>query len=245
MNITETTTIAEIASTLPSSVRVFQRHQIDFCCGGKMPLAAACHAQGVPFAEIVDAIETSARAPEQDARDWNAEPLAALITHITSTYHAPLRDELPRLETMASKVAHVHGAKAPHLIRLAAIVAELSGDLRSHMQKEELVLFPAIRMMERRQMQPDLWLDAPIGVMEHEHDRAGALLSELHTMTDGYVSPTWACATLRALYQGLSELEPTMHVHVHLENNVLFPRALALSHPLRSGASRPLRAGEV
>lgn len=245
MTITETTTVAEIASALPSSVRVFQQHQIDFCCGGKMPLAAACHAQGVPFAEIVDAIETSALAPQPDSRDWSAEPLAALVSHIISTYHAPLRDELPRLEAMASKVSRVHGVKAPHLIRLAAIVAELSADLRSHMHKEELVLFPAIRTMEERQTQPDLRLDAPIGVMEHEHDRAGALLSELHTMTDGYAPPAWACATFRALYQGLSELEPAMHVHVHLENNILFPRALALSHSLRSTASRPLQAGQI
>lgn len=233
MNITDTTTIAEIASALPSSVRVFQQHQIDFCCGGRMPLAAACRAQGVPFAEVVDAIETSARTPEPDSRDWNAEPLAALVDHIISTYHDPLRDELPRLEGMASKVSQVHGVKAPHLTRLAAIVAELSADLQSHMQKEELVLFPAIRMMEGRRTQPDLRLGAPIGMMEHEHDRAGALLSELHAITDSYVPPSWACATFRALYQGLAELEPTMHVHVHLENNILFPRALAMTHVLR------------
>ena len=244
MNITETTTVAEIASAVPSSVRVFQRHQIDFCCGGKMPLAEACQVQGVPFAEVVDAIETSAVAPEADSRDWNVEPLAALIEHIISTYHDPLRDELPRLEAMAFKVAEVHGSKAPHLVRLAKIVVELSADLRSHMHREELVLFPAIRMMEGRQMQPDLRLDAPIHVMEREHDRAGALLSQLHVMTGGYVPPSWACATFRALYQGLSELEPAMHVHVHLENNILFPRALALGHELRSAASHPLEPGQ-
>jgi regulator of cell morphogenesis and NO signaling len=243
MNITDTTTIAEIASTLPSSVRVFQRHHIDFCCGGKMPLAAACQAQGVAFAEIVDAIETSALVPEPDSRDWSSEPLAALIDHIISTYHAPLRDELPRLEAMSSKVARVHGGKAPHLTRLAAIVVEISADLQSHMQKEELVLFPAIRRMETHQLQPDLRLVAPISMMEQEHDRAGALLSELHVMTDGYVPPPWACATFRALYQGLSELESAMHVHVHLENNILFPRALALSHHLRCAASRPIEEG--
>jgi regulator of cell morphogenesis and NO signaling len=244
MNITESTTVAEIASTLPSSVRVFQRHGIDFCCGGKMPLALACKEQGVPLAEIVDAIEASAHTDVADPRDWNSEPLAALIDHIIATYHDPLREELPRLDSMAIKVSRVHGMKAPHLTRLAAIVAELSVDLQLHMRKEELVLFPAIRTLEAS-AQRDLRLEGPITVMEHEHDDAGVLLSELRTITDGYAAPEWACETFRALYHGLSELEAAMHVHVHLENNILFPRALALEAPSRSAAPRSLETIEV
>lgn len=229
MNITDTTTVADIAAALPSSVRVFQRHGIDFCCGGKTPLALVCRQRGLPFTEIVTAIEASARTPEPDARDWNTETLHALIDHIVATYHVPLREELPRLESMAAKVARVHGAKAAHLARLDAIVAELSAELRSHMRKEEAVLFPAIRAIEEGAAHPGLRIDAPIAVMEHEHDHAGSLLSELRTITDGYAAPQWACETFAALYHGLSELEAAMHVHVHLENNVLFPRALALA----------------
>ena len=227
MNITETTTVAEIASTLPSSVRVFQRHGIDFCCGGKTPLASACEEQGVAFAEIVDAIEASTHTLQSDSRDWNSVPLAVLIDHIIAAYHHPLREELPRLESMAAKVSRVHGVKAPHLLRVAAIVTELSADLQLHMRKEELVLFPAIQTLEA-EAQPELRLYAPISMMEHEHDHAGALLSELRAITDDYVAPAWACETFRALYHGLSELEAEMHVHVHLENNILFPRAMAL-----------------
>ncbi len=227
MTITESTTVADIASALPSSVRVFQRHGIDFCCGGKIPLALACQEHGVPFAEVVSAIKTSTQEAEPDDRDWNVEPLHVLIDHIITTYHDPLREELPRLESMAAKVCRVHGGKASHLTRLEAIVSELSADLRSHMKKEEMVLFPAIRTIERGQGQPSVPLAAPIGVMEDEHDRAGALLSELRKITDGYVTPVWACETFRALYHGLSELESAMHVHVHLENNILFPRTLA------------------
>ena len=103
---------------------------------------------------------------------------------------------------------------------------ELAADLRLHMQKEEWVLFPAIRAIEGG-AHPGMPISAPIGVMEHEHDRAGGVLSELREITGGYVVPPWACETFRALYHGLSELEATMHVHVHLENNVLFPRALS------------------
>lgn len=238
MNITESTTVADIASAIPSSVRIFQRHGIDFCCGGKTPLALACQKHGVPFGEVVGAIEASALAPEPDQRDWNSEPLHVLIDHIIFTYHDPLREELPRLESMAAKVFRVHGRKAVHLERLNGIVAELSPELRSHIRKEELVLFPAIRAIEDGRARSDVRLDAPIAVMEHEHDHAGALLSELRAITDGYVPPVWACETFRALYHGLSDLETAMHLHVHLENNTLFPRALALARQARTPASR-------
>jgi regulator of cell morphogenesis and NO signaling len=229
MLISETTTVAEVASTLPSSVRVFQRYGIDFCCGGKTALASACQVQGVSYADLVDAIEASAQQPTADARDWNREPLHAIADHIVATYHEPLREELPRLEAMAAKVHRVHGGKAPYLARLDAIVSELSADLRSHMHKEETVLFPAIRAVAAGSGRAPIPISAPITVMEAEHDHAGALLSELRAITDGYVAPEWACQTFRALYHGLADLEAAMHVHVHLENNVLFPRAVALT----------------
>ena len=230
MTITETTTVAEIASAVPSSVRVFQRHGIDFCCGGRTPLAVVCEQQGLLLADMIRAIEASAAGPAVEERDWTHESLDRLIDHIIDAYHNPLRDELPRLETMATRVFHVHGAAASHLARLDAIVAELAEDLQSHMRKEEMVLFPAIRAttLGARTTMP---IATPIAVMEHEHDRAGALLSELRTITDGYRAPDWACETYRALYHGLSEMEAQMHVHVHLENNILFPRALASVHP--------------
>jgi regulator of cell morphogenesis and NO signaling len=231
MTITETTAVADIASALPSSVRIFQRHGIDFCCGGKTPLSQACQEHGVAFDEVVSAIEASTPTPEPDERDWNTEPLHLLIDHIVETYHAPLREELPRLEALAAKVALVHGQRAAHLTRLSTVVSDLSADLRLHMRKEEIVLFPAIRMVEAGQKWPGVRIDAPIAMMEHEHEHAGAQLSELRTITDGYVAPEWACETFRALYHGLSELEAGMHVHVHLENNILFPRALTLIGP--------------
>lgn len=229
MQITEHTTVADVASALPSSVRVFQRYGIDFCCGGKTALAAACQAQGVSYDELVGAIDAAAQQPAVDIRDWNHEPLHALVEHIVATYHEPLREELPRLEAMAAKVHRVHVSKAPYLARLDAIVSELSADLQLHMRKEEAVLFPAIRTVEAGGGRTPIPISAPITVMEAEHDRAGTLLSELRSITDGYVAPGWACQTFRALYHGLAELEAAMHVHVHLENNVLFPRAIALT----------------
>lgn len=226
MTITETTTIADIAAAVPSSVRVFQRHGIDFCCGGKKALAAVCNERSLPFAEIADAIEQSAAEPAPSDRDWATAPLHELIDHVVTTYHDALREDLPRLEGIAIRVAGVHGAKDPMVKRLHQILSELSADLIEHMQKEERILFPSIRA--REQGAHSMPLSQPIGVMEGEHDRAGELLVEMRAMTDDYTVPTWGCATVRALYQGLAELESAMHVHVHLENNVLFPRALAL-----------------
>lgn len=229
MTITEMTTVAEIASAIPSSVRVFQRHGIDFCCGGRTPLAVVCEQQGLSFSDVIRAIEGSAAGPAVEDRDWSRESLDRLIDHIVDAYHNPLRDELPRLESMATRVLHVHGAIASHLARLHAIVAELTADLLTHMRKEEMVLFPAIRATELGR-QGTMPIGTPIAVMEHEHDRAGALLAELRIITGGYRAPERACETYRALYHGLSEMEAQMHVHVHLENNILFPRALASVH---------------
>ena len=237
MTITEQTPIGEIAAAVPSSVRVFQRHGIDFCCGGKRPLSAVCAEQGLSFAGIVDTINASV-APAADNRDWTKAPLGELVDSILVTYHDPLREELPRLEELAARVVHVHGDKAPYLTRVHEILGELSADLHNHMRKEELVLFPALRALDEGRSRYTDWLAAPIAVMEHEHDRAGALLAELRRLTGNYVAPDWACATFRALFAGLDELEASMHVHVHLENNVLFPRALkrhtALPNPAAS-----------
>ena len=228
MTITETTTIADIASAVPTSVRVFQHHGIDFCCGGRKPIGAVCREQGLNFAEIANAIEASCGTEDSDTRDWSRQPLGTLISHIVTAYHEPLREELPRLQAMAARVARVHGGNALYLGRLEAIVAELAGDLLTHMRKEEMVLFPAIDALTRGAAGRPFPIAAPIAIMEIEHDRAGSLLEELRTITGGYQVPDWGCATLRALYHGLADLEAAMHVHVHLENNLLFPRALGL-----------------
>ena len=228
MSITEQTTITDIAREVPSSVRVFQQHGIDFCCGGKRTLGAVCQEQGLSFAEIAEEIRTSAVQPDKGERDWSREPLTALTGHIVKTYHQPLRQELPQLESMAAKLARVHGAKAPHLQQVNALLRELSAELQAHMQKEELVLFPAIETLESAG-RAAIGISAPIAVMEHEHDHAGDLLAELRKVTGGYEVPDWGCDTFHALYRGLADLEAAMHVHVHLENNLLFPRALALA----------------
>jgi len=222
-----TKTVGQLVVERPLRARVFEKHGIDFCCGGRKPLRTACEEHGVAVAEVTRAIEAAATAPTAE-RDWTHEPLGALVTHIVTTYHDSLRTELPRLGTMALKVMQVHGARAPHLARLNELVTAFAEDMFAHMHKEEMVLFPSIREIENGEASQPAWIEMPIGVMVQEHDSAAALLAEMRRVTDDYVAPEWACQTFRALYHGLAELESSMHVHVHLENNILFPRALDL-----------------
>lgn len=229
MTITETKTVGEIAAEYPATVRVFQRHGIDFCCGGKRPVRVACEEQGVSFEELEKELDSAAAAAAAEGRDWTHAPLHELIDHIVSTYHAALREDLPRLEAMASKAASVHAAKSANFARIHDVLGELSAELNEHMWKEEMILFRAIRAIEAGALTSGMVISAPISVMEHEHDHAAHLLLNLRELSDDYVVPEWGCGTVHALYQGLAELESAMHVHVHLENNILFPRALQLA----------------
>jgi regulator of cell morphogenesis and NO signaling len=144
------------------------------------------------------------------------------VTHILVAYHQPLKEELPRLEAMARKVLQVHGEKEPQMLaELLAVFLGLKAELEPHMEKEEQILFP---MIERRQ---GVLADGPVEVMREEHDRAGLALKRLRELTNDYEVPPRACNTWRALWHGLAALEESLHQHIHLENNVLFPRALA------------------
>ena len=242
MTITESTTVAEIVSTLPSSVRVLQRHGVDFCCGGKRLLADVCRDQGLSFPDLTAAIDASAAAAVPDQQDLAREPLHTLVDHILTTYHDRLRADLPRLEGMASKALKAHISKAPYFAGVHDAILELSADLGEHMRKEEQILFPAICALERGERRHAAWIQQSITDLEQEHQGAGELLAELRRLTHNHVLPEWACATVRALYQGLEELEASMHVHVHLENYVLFPRAQELAEHTASLWERDRRS---
>jgi regulator of cell morphogenesis and NO signaling len=232
MTITEQTLVSDFATTIPASVGILQRVGIDFCCGGRKPLAVACEEHSLSFAGLAREIEACAADRQPDEHDWTREPLHALADHIVNTYHARLREDLPRLGQMAARVLRVHGARAPRLLGcLEAIVRELSADLGEHMKKEELVLFPSIRAMEAGENASagPCRFPPPIRVMERDHDHAGELLAELRDITGGYVTPDWACGTFRSLYRGLEELEHDMHVHVHLSKTTCSSRVRCAS----------------
>lgn len=215
-------TVGAIATDHPLSTRVFSRHGIDFCCGGGIPLKQACEKQKLDFDAIMAEIANEIAERPDTASQWKDAPLPELIDHIIATYHIPLLQELPRLEAMAQKVYKVHGDKDPAMFgELCAVLFALSHELRDHMAKEEQILFPLIK----RGMGANA--GCPISVMEHEHDSAGNSLRRLRELTNGYQPAEGACNTWRALWHGLGALEKELHDHIHLENNILFPRALA------------------
>ncbi|OFW23794.1 MAG: iron-sulfur cluster repair di-iron protein [Acidobacteria bacterium RIFCSPLOWO2_02_FULL_59_13] len=242
MTITSKTTVGEIAKTIPTSVAVFQRHGIDFCCGGNKPLEEACQEKGVSVDQIVSEVDkTRQPAGGATARDWNSASLSELIQHILDTHHAYLHSEMPRLEQMLAKVIAAHGEKHPESLQpLARLYAGLTTELWNHMGKEENILFPLIQQMEqasqggRRAGPTGMSIESPIRVMEMEHESAGSALEQMRQVTDGYQVPADGCATYRALLEGLERLEADLHVHIHLENNILFPRALELETALVS-----------
>lgn len=238
MNITPDTRIADIASQNPATIRVFQRFGIDFCCGGKRPVGEACSEKQVTFGELQRELETAGEPSATEIPAADAK-LGELIRFIVERYHADLRTELPRLSRMAAKVLDAHGSRHPELADLVLTFGGLREELESHMVKEERVLFPYVEKLEalatdgqRLSGSPFGSIQAPIGMMEHEHDIAARALARLREITNAHTPPEDACNTFRGLYHGLAELEKALHEHIHLENNVVFPRATKLEEEL-------------
>lgn len=228
------TTVGEIAAENPAAVRIFEKLNIDYCCGGKRPLGEVCREKGLTTEQVAAELAQATR-PAED-RNWAAAPLSELAGHIVARHHGYLRAELPALEVRLLKVLSVHG---PHhgdsLFPLRETLAGLHSELSAHMMKEEMILFPLIqRMEEARDRAAGLpaahcgSIRNPIMVMEFEHDSAANALREMRRLTNDYTPPADACTTYRALLKGLEELEADLHLHIHLENNILFPRAAEL-----------------
>lgn len=236
--------VGELAREIPHACRVFERHKIDYCCGGKRTLTEACERVGAPLDAVVAALSEPARDAGRE-RVWTSEPIDALVAHIVGTHHAYLAEELPRISALADKVAKVHGGEHPYLLRVREVFEAIRADLEPHMMKEERVLFPYLLRLGSsarggaRPTAPPFGSAAnPIRCMDEEHESVGDALEELRARTSGYAPPPHACGSWRALYAALSELELDLHQHIHLESNVLFPRALVLEEELL-----PRRAG--
>jgi regulator of cell morphogenesis and NO signaling len=214
-----TATLADLATTTPGASRVFHRLGLDYCCGGRQPLGAACYERGLDTADVLAAIEAEGAATG-DLTAWSAAPLDALIAHIVSTYHARLREELPLLRAMAAKVEQVHEGKPGCPKGLAARLALVHADVLDHLAKEEQILFPLLQAGAGPRVAQI------VRVMEAEHQDHGTNLATMRGLAGDYVPPAHACATWRALYVRLAAFEAELMDHIHLENNVLFPRAV-------------------
>lgn len=221
MNITPQSKVGEIAAQHPMATQVFARHGIDFCCGGGVPLEQACTERGLDTPQVLDEIEKALATGDSNLEHWNEAPVPDLVRHIVHAYHVPLREELPRLEWMLRKVNRVHGHRDPE--RLASLLStflKLEGELLDHMAREEDVLFPEMVHHGEHAV-------VPVEPFVDDHKEAGEALATIRALTDDFQVPDPACNTWRALWHGLEALERSMHQHIHLENNILFPRVTA------------------
>jgi regulator of cell morphogenesis and NO signaling len=230
-----TQTVREIALENPASIRVFESFGIDYCCGGRKPLAEACEARNIPLDAVIAALESGNTSNTLVNEDWSAQPLGSLAEHIVNTHHAYVRRELPRLAELAAKVVNRHGDTKPELPQIQAKVAQISEELIEHLAKEEVVLFPYVAKLERAKEEGTTkpqgcfgTVASPIAMMTQEHEAAGALMAKIRELSGDFTLPVGACPTFHAFYNGLREFEQDLHQHIHLENNILFPRALVL-----------------
>ena len=224
------TTLGDIVTSQPEAARVLERFGLDYCCGGTATLDAACADRGVDQAGVQAALgELGEPAPA----DWARMSPATLVDHLEATHHTYLHVELERLHRLADKVEAVHGDRHPELADIRSTFAHLRADLEPHLMKEERVLFPMIRELAAATEMPDFHcgtLRNPISVMLGEHDRAGELLAQLRSLTSDYTPPADGCASYGALFDGLKRLEADTHLHVHKENNLLFPAVMAMEN---------------
>jgi regulator of cell morphogenesis and NO signaling len=227
LEITADTLVADIAARHPRSIEVFERQGIDFCCGGRRALGEACREHGAAVEDVAREIAAAAAREVPEDRVFTDAPLGVLLDHIVSRYHTVLREDLPRLGRMADKVAEVHGSRHPELRELADVYRKLHNELTPHLATEEERVFPALRRVAEPSAAGED-VQGALHALEEEHDRAGAALARLRALSGGFAVPEDGCTTYRALYEGLARFERELHEHVHLENNVLFPRVVSL-----------------
>jgi len=234
-------TVREVALSLPAATRVFEKLGIDYCCGGGKSLEQACGAANLQIEQVVELLSAAEReaearqGPAAAALDWTTAPLTDLIHHVQDTHHAYTRQEIGRLGPLFEKVCRVHGDKHPELNDIRGKFELLAQELTTHMRKEEFVLFPYIARLEQAVIAGEPVAPAPFGavenpvaMMQHEHTTAGNLLRDMRSLSNSYRPPAEACTSYKTLYRALAEFERDLHQHIHLENNILFLRAITM-----------------
>ena len=237
MTVATEKTVREMALENAGATRVFEKLGIDYCCGGNQSLEEACRRANLNLDQVLDSLKDAAEgvSGQQNDRDWQIEPLAALITHIQNTHHKYTREEIARLGPLLAKVCSVHGKNHRELLEIQEVFHGLAQELSAHLMKEEMMLFPYIVRMEaavtgKQPIGPSPFgsVQNPVAMMEHEHDSAGNALRAMKRASNGFSAPAEACVSYQTLYKALAAFEADLHQHIHIENNILFPRAIAM-----------------
>ena len=233
----ENLTVGQLVTENPGRARVLESVGLDYCCGGKHLLSEACEEKGLDYATVATELAAYDATHSAEGTDWSTAPMADLVDNIIKVHHDHLTEELPRIEYLAGRVKNAHGEKHPSLIELNDIVCALSHAQLRHNGEEEKELFPKVKKLEAASTAADLDFDSLsdfIGNLESEHAKAGAALERIKELTHNYTPPSDTCNTHRVFLAALQELETDMHIHIHKENSILFPRALEREKALRN-----------
>jgi regulator of cell morphogenesis and NO signaling len=218
----KTKTIAEIVSNDISTASVFKKYKLDFCCGGGKTVENACKKENINIDDVVNDLlnnNPKKEAPNLNFKDWSAEFLADYIVYVHHTY---IKQNLSIISEFADKVANVHGQHEPKTIEIAQIFSTISSELTSHMGKEEFILFPAIKAKADN---PNFEFDEKtLSLVKEEHEEVGTMIKKIQELSSDFTPPEWACNTFKALYFKLEEFTNDLYQHIHLENNILFPK---------------------
>jgi regulator of cell morphogenesis and NO signaling len=215
-------TIAEIVTDDISTASVFKKYKLDFCCGGEKTIENACKKENINVDDVVNDLlnnNSKKETPNLNFKDWSAEFLADYIVYVHHTY---IKQNLSIISEFANKVANVHGQHEPKTIEIAQIFSTISSELTSHMGKEEFILFPAIKAKADN---PNFEFDEKtLSLTKEEHEEVGNMIKKIQELSDNFTPPEWACNTFKALYFKLEEFTNDLYQHIHLENNILFPK---------------------
>jgi regulator of cell morphogenesis and NO signaling len=232
-------TVGEIVKLDFRAADIFSSYGIDFCCGGRISVANACADSGCDESKVINELEALQYQTGSGAHDFDSWKIDFLTDYIIHTHHQYVSKAIPQILPLAQKVAEVHGANHSEVVLINDLFQQLANELLMHMQKEEMVLFPYIKKLVVAESSGGCAdgscfgsIASPISVMEQEHETAGIILKQLYRLSDGYTAPEDACNTFRVLFGKLKEFEDDLHRHIHLENNILFPKAIELEQAL-------------
>ena len=232
-------TVAEIVNDNFRTSDVFKKYKIDFCCGGHKTLSDVCQTKNISLDAVEAELETVANARNTGLPDTHHWTLSLIVDYIVGNHHEYITRSIPLLLQYTNKVARVHGENHPELKQVQTLFHEAVMELDAHMSKEEHILFPFIKSMEKHFTSRETLQESgfgriqnPIGMMEHEHDTVGSIFKNIRQLTSDFTPPEDACNTYRVLFSKLEEFETDLHIHIHLENNVLFPRAIKMEQQM-------------
>jgi len=235
MDISKENTVGEIVANDYRTAAVFESYGIDFCCKGNRPLQAVCEKENIDFNRLQEELNKTLLTKEGSSSDFNSWPLDLLADYVEKTHHRYVKEKIPLLQQYLAKICQAHGKQHPELFDIAELFNESASEFTAHMQKEENILFPFIRKLEEVQQGnkplgavPFGSVQNPVQMMMHEHDAEGERFRNIAALSNNYTTPADGCNTYKVTFALLKEFEADLHKHIHLENNILFPKSIEL-----------------